>query len=87
MTSPRLTSDRLEFYSYSDAVESYMSRGWTDGLPIIPPTADRVSAFLDRAGLPPSEILGTEPTKARVVTAEKAAINAVMAGCLPEHFP
>ena len=58
MTSPRLTSDRLEFYSYSDAVESYMSRGWTDGLPIIPPTADRVSAFLDRAGLPPSEIPG-----------------------------
>ena len=87
MTSPRLTSDRLEFYSYSDAVESYMSRGWTDGLPIMPPTADRVSAFLDRVGLPPSEILGTEPTKARVVTAEKAAINAVMAGCLPEHFP
>ncbi len=87
MTAPRLTSDRLEFYSYSDAVESYMSRGWTDGLPVIPPTPDRVSAFLDHAGLAPSEILGAEPTKARVVTAEKAAINAVMAGCLPEHFP
>ena len=87
MAAPPLTSNRLEFYSYSDAVESYMSRGWTDGLPIIPPTPDRVSAFLERAGLSPSEILGTEPTKARVVTAEKAAVNAVMAGCLPEHFP
>ena len=86
MTALPLTSDRLEFDSYSDAVESYTSRGWTDGLPIIPPTPDRVRAFLERAGLSPAEILGAEPTKARVITAEKAAVNAVMAGCLPEHF-
>ncbi len=62
-------------------------RGWTDGLPIIPPTEEKVRAFLAAAQLPPTEILGSIPERNRVFKAEKAAINAVMAGCLPEYFP
>ena len=82
-----LTSNILEFNDSSDAIERYFREGWTDGLPIVPPTPDKVRQFLDYAGRLPSEILGTEPTKGRVITVEKVAINAVMAGCLPEYFP
>lgn len=82
-----LTSNILEFDDSSDAIERYFREGWTDGLPIVPPTPDKVRQFLDYAGRPPAEILGTEPTKGRVITVEKVAINAVMAGCLPQYFP
>ena len=82
-----LTSKRLTFDGDAEAVESYLERGWTDGLPVVPPTPERVSRFLEHAGRSPSEIVGTEPTKGRVITAEKVAINAVMAGCRPEYLP
>ena len=82
-----LTSKRLEFDDATEAIEFYFSQGWTDGLPVVPPTVDKVRRFLDQAGRAPSEILGSEPTKGRVITAEKVAVNAVMAGCLPEYFP
>ena len=82
-----LTSKRFTFDDDAEAVESYLERGWTDGLPIVPPTPERVSRFLEHAGRSPSEIVGTEPTKGRVITAEKVAINAVMAGCRPEYMP
>ncbi|NKC16432.1 MAG: hypothetical protein GKR94_30755 [Gammaproteobacteria bacterium] len=67
--------------------ELYHSNGWTDGLPIMPPTAEAVSACLEWAGLPGEQIIGIEPVRERPITAEKLAINAVMAGCLPMHFP
>ncbi len=86
MTSANLVSDRIEFEGWNEVVDAYMERGWTDGLPIVPPTPDLVSACLDAAGRMPSDILGAEPTKGRVITAEKAAVNAVMAGCRPEYF-
>ena len=82
-----LTSELFEFDSSADVIEHYFRSGWTDGLPVVPPTPERVLDFLDYAGRSPSEILGTEPTKGRVITVEKVAINAVMAGCLPEYFP
>ena len=82
----QLSSTRMEFDTWHDVVRDYIDRGWTDGLPIIPPTPDMVSACLKAAGRSPSEVLGTEPTKGRVITAEKAAVNAVMAGCRPEYF-
>ena len=87
MSTQPLTSELLEFEGASDVIEHYFRSGWTDGLPVVPPTPEKVRDFLDYAGLSPSEILGTEPTKGRVITAEKVAINAVMAGCLPEYFP
>jgi hypothetical protein len=87
MTVRSLTSKRLEFATADEAIESYLQRGWTDGLPVVPPTPERVGDFLEYSGRPPSEIIGAEPTKGRVITAEKVAINAVMAGCLPEYGP
>ena len=87
MAEPDLSSRLLEFDDASQVVEEYLARGWTDGLPIVPPTPDLVRRFLVGAGRSPTDILGTEPTKGRVITAEKVAVNAVMAGCLPEYFP
>ena len=87
MTTQSLTSKRLEFDDDGQAIEYYFDQGWTDGLPVVPPTAQRVEEFLEHAGRPASEIVCTEPTKGRVITAEKVAINAVMAGCLPQFFP
>ena len=87
MSMQPLTSNRLEFDEATEVIEYYFEQGWTDGLPIVPPTVGRVRQFLDYAGRSPSEIVGAEPTKGRVITVEKVAINAVMAGCLPEYFP
>ncbi len=69
------------------AQELYHSNGWTDGLPIVPPTAEAAHACLEWAMTPPDQLLGIEPVRAVPITAEKLAINAVMAGCLPMHFP
>ena len=69
------------------AQELYHANGWTDGLPVVPPTADAVAACLDWAMTPPGQLLGIEPVRGVPITAEKLAINAVMAGCLPMHFP
>ncbi|HTC10916.1 MAG TPA: hypothetical protein VK726_19290 [Acetobacteraceae bacterium] len=69
------------------AQELYHANGWTDGLPIVPPTEHAVAACLNWAMTPPDQLLGIEPVRAVPITAEKLAINAVMAGCLPMHFP
>ncbi len=86
-TSKRLTAETSEATDAFAAIESYFERGWTDGLPVVPPRPEAVEAFLDAANLQPDQILGVEPTKGAVITAEKAAINAVMAGCRPEYMP
>ena len=67
--------------------EFYHAKGWTDGLPIVPPTEERVSECLDAAGFAPSDIIGIEQVRQRPIIAEKAAINAVLAGCLPAYMP
>lgn len=83
----RLTSTRHSVEN-SMAVQEYChSRNWTDGLPIVPPTPEAVDATLDAAMLAPNHLIGVEPVRARPISAEKLAINAVMAGCLPAHFP
>ena len=87
MSTPNLTSERLEFDDADEVIESYYSRGWTDGLPIVPPTPEKVGRFLEHAKRSPSQIIGTEPIRGRVITAEKVAINTVMAGCFLECFP
>lgn len=81
---------RSQLHELDDAFavqEFYHSRGWTDGLPIVPPTEDAVTACLEWALLGPDHIIGVEPVRKRALTAEKVAVNAVMAGCLPAHFP
>jgi peroxiredoxin len=68
-----------------DELEEMFERGWTDGLPVIPPTRERVEAML--AGRDPDELLGEmAPAMARV-TLERVAACAVLAGCRPEYFP
>ena len=77
----------IEFDDPIEAIERCYELGWTDGLPVVPPTVERVRAFLDYAGRPEDEVLGGVPERRREVTIGKAAANAVMAGCLPEHLP
>ena len=77
----------IEFDDPIDAIERCYELGWTDGLPVVPPSADRVQRFVDYAGRPSDETLGGVPERRREVSIGKAAANAVMAGCLPEHFP
>ncbi|MEM8925219.1 MAG: hypothetical protein AAGD35_17080 [Actinomycetota bacterium] len=86
-TGARLASRRFELDDPMAAQEFFHSRGWTDGLPVVPPTAAAVAAQLEWAGLPPDQLVGVEPVRQRAITAEKLAVNSVMAGCLPMHFP
>lgn len=69
------------------AIEYCYNQGWTDGLPVIPPTEKRVAAFLECAKRERNEVLGAVPERRRVVTVEQVAANAVMAGCLPDYAP
>jgi hypothetical protein len=70
-----------------DAVnELYHERGWTDGLPIVPPTDELVAELLRWTDREPREVVGILPPRQGEATVEKIAINAVMAGCRPEHF-
>ena len=68
--------------------EHFVEAGWTDGLPIVPPTPDRVLEMMLGAGASdPDEVVGAVRERGVTVTVELAAINAVMAGCAPEHLP
>ncbi len=82
-----LASSVHEAPDFSAVQELFHSRGWTDGLPVVPPTEEAVAACLEAALMPPEHVLGVEPVRGRAVTAEKVAVNAVMAGGLPLHFP
>ncbi len=65
----------------------FLERGWTDGHPVIPPTRDRVEHFLVDSGHDPWKVLGRAPSSGRDLTIWSIAVNAVMAGCRPEHLP
>ena len=78
-----LTSEAQTYADYDVLLDTYHARGWTDGLPVVPPTPERVEAFLAAAGVGPGDVLGTVPTRDVIASAEACAINAVMAGCLP----
>jgi hypothetical protein len=82
-----LTSKSYDVDDFAAAQEFYHSNGWTDGLPVVPPTEAAVAACLEWGMMPPGELIGIEPVREQPITAEKLAINAVMAGCLPMHFP
>ncbi len=69
------------------AIEYCYDQGWSDGLPLVPATRPLVEKFLATSGRDPDEVIGRLPQLDRSVTVELAAINAAMAGCLPEYFP
>ena len=82
-----LQADRHTYNDYAALIDDYHARGWTDGLPIVPPTPDVVEQFLAAAGLEPDYVVGAVPTREVTVTAEHVAINAVMAGCRVDYMP
>ncbi len=83
---PGLRSASYEVGDLTAALDLFDRRGWTDGLPVVPPTPAAVQAFLDAARLEPDHQVGYYALRSRPVLAEKLAINAVMAGCRPEYF-
>jgi hypothetical protein len=68
-------------------IEQYYARGWTDGLPVVPPTEGSVGDMLAAGGYRGGEVIGEIPDRNAQVTADKVAINAVLAGCRPEYMP
>jgi len=70
-----------------DLIEACYERGWSDGLPVVPPTPERVLRMLRGTDRDPAEEIGLVPPDLAPCTVEKVAINAVMAGCKPEYMP
>jgi hypothetical protein len=82
-----LRSRRITVGEEEDEHEAMFARGWSDGLPLVPPTEERVLRMLDGTARDPQEVLGLAPPDLAPATVEKVAINAVMAGCKPEYLP
>ena len=80
-------SRRIAVGKAEDPVEACHARGWTDGLPVVPPTPERVWRMLQGTKRAPDEVIGQMPPNLDDCTVEKVAVNAVMAGCLPEYLP
>ena len=87
MSAANLQSRAYEVSDTSEAIEFYFDKGWTDGLPVVPPTEASIRAMLDAAKLEPGQEITFIENRQVSVTAEKVAINAVMAGCKPEYMP
>jgi len=87
LTRLRLASAEQPVATWAEGVETYFERGWSDGLPVVPATEDAVWRFLEAVGRAPGDVVITEPVRRRTITAEKVAINAVLAGCRPEYMP
>ncbi len=82
-----LRSRRIEVADAEDEFEMMFTRGWTDGLPVVPPSEARVLAMLEGTSRPPGDIVANVPPDLVDVSVEKVAIAAVMAGCRPEYLP
>lgn len=80
-------SDVVLSGGYNEILDGFTDRGWTDGLPIVPPTLDRIEAFLRYTDRDPDEVLGTVLPASRAATVWNVAVNGVMAGCRPEYLP
>jgi hypothetical protein len=87
MSAANLQSRAFEVSDTAEAIEFYFEKAWTDGLPIVPPTETSIRAMLDAARLDPGQEIAFIDNRQVSVTAEKVAINAVMAGCKPEYMP
>jgi hypothetical protein len=87
MGSKDLQSIRYDFNNDAEAIEFYYARGWTDGLPIIPPTKDGIQTMLEAVAFDPDHEITCIEERRVSITAEKVAINAVMAGCKPDYMP
>ena len=70
-----------------DTIEDFYGKGWSDGLPVVPPTRDLVDRMIAGARRNPNEVIGNIPPRQGIATVETVASCAVMAGCLPAYFP
>jgi len=86
-TGSRLRARHIELATLEDPFEAMFDRGWSDGLPLVPPTPARVLAMLDGTSRDPGEVVAVVPPDLADCTVEKVAINTVMAGCRPEYLP
>lgn len=85
--SQKLKARRIQLADAEDEMEACFDRGWSDGLPVVPPTPVRVMRMLAGTELEADELIGIVPPDNIPCSVEKVAINAVMAGCKPEYFP
>jgi hypothetical protein len=85
--SHRLAARRIALAEREDEQEAMFARGWSDGLPLVPPTPERVLAMLEGTSRAPDEVVAVVPPDLVPCTVEKVAINAVLAGCKPEYLP
>ncbi|MFM7755827.1 MAG: thioredoxin family protein [Actinomycetota bacterium] len=86
-TGSVLTARRVDVADAEDEFEAMFDRGWTDGLPVVPPTEERVLRMLQGTTRPADDVVAVVPPDLVEITVEKVAINAVMAGCRPEYLP
>jgi len=86
---PRSATERITIKADASAEinDLFFKRGWGDGLPIVPPTEERVMAMLAGTDLAPDWVVGELQPMGGQATVAKIAVNAVMAGCRPEHMP
>jgi hypothetical protein len=83
----RIVSRAFAVGAHEDIQEALWERGVTDGLPVVPPTPERVVAMLEGTSRDPQDVVGVLPPYAGTATVEKVAVNAVMAGCTPPMLP
>ena len=82
-----LRARKIELADADDPMEVCFNRGWSDGLPVTPPTDERVTRMLKGTARAPQTVIGRIPPYLADCTVEKVAINAVLAGCRPEYMP
>ncbi|MBI2908992.1 MAG: hypothetical protein HYX92_15220 [Chloroflexi bacterium] len=88
MAGVKLASEKSRVLNSAEAVDRlFYGRGWTDGLPVVAPTEDRIVKMCSGTHLGPEDVIATIPPKWGLATVEKIAINCVMAGCLPKYMP
>jgi hypothetical protein len=87
MPPREIASEHYQVSDTAEAIEFYYAKGWTDGLPVVPPTEGSIRAMLDATGLKAEHEITFIEHRQVSVTAEKVAVNAVMAGCKPEYMP
>jgi hypothetical protein len=73
--------------TFEEVNEFFLDNDWTEGLPIVPPTIEKIEQFLSFTDRKPTEILGIALPESRAVTIWATAVNGVMAGCKPEYMP
>src|SRR3954467_5247896 len=83
----RIRSRELRVGERADPFEALHGRGLTDGLPVVPPTPERVVAMLEHTSRDPQDVVGIVPPYGGAATVEKVAVNAVMAGCEGPELP